>query len=578
MAKLLTGRGPTVITPPVLPPVVPEPVVIGRAKYPAGNVSTKRPGQSQSYNIPWTNVSRWEPLWSQMGASYPDVPRGVMEAIAIIETGASHYTTDKTTGKQSEVRVRPGDSYDQWPAVGMMQVKPHYHQARVPDADPYTVPGNVRLAYALVDEGIKATGSWEKSITRPGGYFPGDDSATSTTQGAYIATIKSILGELSAVRDPVVINPAPALEPLEAIFGKGNFPRIILNFGEDGGVGYAYAVGHGTSRESQHPGADIDVPFGTKFYAPAPGKILCIGENGTGVWGQGCGFFRDTGNGGTTAPSIGVGNITLLCDSGHKIVFGHSRTCNFKPGDRVKAGDWLGTTGGMLGPHMHLEVAIDGPDKVSASERNRGLTYWIVNPLPAIKIAMGQPGVITTPIAPITNIIWEGTTNFHDRQGQAPISIFYHVTDDLKFSNVKSWFQNPTSQASAHFVVDRDGSKHQFVVSGKAAWTNGDVKSPRTDIKWINEAIRSGRNFNDFTLNIECVGKPGNFFPTAQIDSVIEISRYYVASYPGIKLNRGHFCRHADVNSVDRPYCPSNSFPLKEIMQECGADPAILNP
>jgi N-acetyl-anhydromuramyl-L-alanine amidase AmpD len=227
---------------------------------------------------------------------------------------------------------------------------------------------------------------------------------------------------------------------------------------------------------------------------------------------------------------------------------------------------------------MHLEVAIDGPDKVSASERNKGLTYWIVNPLPAIKAAMGQPGVITKPIVPISNIIWEGTTNFHDRTGQAPIAIFFHVTDDLSFTNVKSWFQNPRSQASSHFVIDERGAKHQFVQSIKAAWTNGAINRARSDIRWLNDAIRSGRNFNDFTLNIECIGKPGQPFEPEQIDSVIEISRYYTATYAGILLNRGHFNRHADVDSVNRPYCPSDSFPLAEIIQECGGDPLILNP
>jgi len=147
----------------------------------------------------------------------------------------------------------------------------------------------------------------------------------------------------------------------------------------------------------------------------------------------------------------------------------------------------------------------------------------------------------------------------------------------MSFSNVKSWFQNPRSKASSQFVIDRDGSKHQFVGSAKSSWTNGDVKSPRTDIRWINEAIRSGRNFNDFTLNLEFISEPGEGFTSKQIDSGIEIARYYVGLY-GITVNRGHFCRHADVNKVDRKGCPGEDFPLADIIQECGGDPIILNP
>jgi hypothetical protein len=569
VAKVISGLGPTPpINPPILPPVIEPPpaVVLSGLGAPTGTVPRGKIGGGGS----WDLVNRFDPIFIKEGKKH-NVSPAMLKSMMIVETGGKNVS-------------------DGHGATGVMQIKPAFwaDRARQAGYDLNTDAGQIGMAAAILGgsvPGVRGTTPTERFLYT---YYPilnPDGSVCYTCKGESGHTPQMYLDDIALytklINDallPIIINPPPLEDPLEALFGAGNRPKVFFDFLSVGGVGYPYGVGHGTTNANQHTGNDIDVPFGTKFYAPAAGKILCVGENGTGVWGQGCGFFRDTGHGGTDAPSVGVGNITLLCDTGHKFVFGHARTCNFKPGQRVNKGDWIGTTGGMLGPHMHLEAAIDGPDRVSASERARGLTYWLVNPLPAIKAAMGQPGVITKPVVPISHIIWEGTQNFHDRTGQAPVAIFFHVTDDLNFTNVKNHFQNPRSKASAHFVVTENGEKHQFVISGKAAWTNGIINHPRTDIRWLNAALRSGRNFNDFTLNIESMGKPGQPFEPAQIDAVIEIARYYVATNSGILLNRGHFNRHADVDSVDRPYCPSNSFPLAEIIQECGGDPLMLNP
>ena len=36
-----------------------------------------------------------------------------------------------------------------------------------------------------------------------------------------------------------------------------------------------------------------------------------------------------------------------------------------------------------------------------------------------------------------------------------------------------SWFQNPTSKVSAHYVVEQDGSVVQMVSEDDTAWHNG---------------------------------------------------------------------------------------------------------
>ena len=190
------------------------------------------------------------------------------------------------------------------------------------------------------------------------------------------------------------------------------------------------------------------------------------------------------------------------------------------------------------------------------------------------------------PITP-SPIIWIGTANWHERtDGQQPVAIVYHVTDDLVFEHVRSHFTNPASRASAHFVVGRGGTLWQFVATRHAAWTNGDFAGWRRDIPWLEAAIArcwhatlnpSGRfNLNDFTCSIEFIGKPGLPFTPAQFARAVELTRYLLARYPGIEPNRGHLLRHADINAVSRAYCPGPTFPLREIIAAVGGDTGVL--
>jgi hypothetical protein len=233
---------------------------------------------------------------------------------------------------------------------------------------------------------------------------------------------------------------------------------------------------------------------------------------------------------------------------------------------------------------MHMEVAVSEPEKVPALDRQNGVTYWLINPVPALRLVMAQSGAgpVVTPVTPITNIIWEGSPNFHDRRGQVPVALTFHITDDPDFQNVKQHFQNPRSQASAQFVITPDGGKHQFVGSAKSSWTNGIINHPRTDIRWLNEAVRRSlagqANLNDYTLNLEVLLARGKKISTPALASLIEISRYYVGIYTMILLNRGHMLRHSDIDSIDRPYDPGESIPLAEVIQELGGDPLLLNP
>ncbi|MGN6031994.1 MAG: hypothetical protein ACTHQE_10070, partial [Thermomicrobiales bacterium] len=91
---------------------------------------------------------------------------------------------------------------------------------------------------------------------------------------------------------------------------------------------------------------------------------------------------------------------------------------------------------------------------------------------------------------------------------------------------------------------------------------------------WLNDAISRGINTNNPTVAAEYVATPGTPPTAAQYKSGIALARYF--SHPkvyGIGVNRGSQCRHADVNSVSREYCPGPNFDLAMIIRELGGDP-----
>ena len=109
--------------------------------------------------------------------------------------------------------------------------------------------------------------------------------------------------------------------------------RITSSFGE-----VRFSASSGGTRP--HMGIDISAPTGTPIVAPADGIVLSAGREAE----YGLLICVDHGHGYTT-------------------MYGHLKEIRVKPGDRVKAGQMLGTvgtTGYTTGPHLHYEVRIHG--------------------------------------------------------------------------------------------------------------------------------------------------------------------------------------------------------------------------
>ena len=93
-------------------------------------------------------------------------------------------------------------------------------------------------------------------------------------------------------------------------------------------------------RSSPHRGLDIAAPTGTPIKAAAAGTVVSAGYSGS------------------------YGNMILISHgNGVQTLYGHCSVLNVSKGQAVTQGQIIGkvgTTGNVTGPHLHLEVRING--------------------------------------------------------------------------------------------------------------------------------------------------------------------------------------------------------------------------
>ena len=144
------------------------------------------------------------------------------------------------------------------------------------------------------------------------------------TKGALASTLVLIAGFLTVT----IAHAIPGTSYVYPLVGT----RISSNFGKRAHP-VAKAVRH-------HNGIDLAAPHGSHIRVIRDGVVV----------------FAD--------PYSGYGNIIVVQhDNGMTSHYGHCQTIIAKPGQKVKAGNIIGTvgsTGISTGPHLHFEIRLNG--------------------------------------------------------------------------------------------------------------------------------------------------------------------------------------------------------------------------
>ena len=143
--------------------------------------------------------------------------------------------------------------------------------------------------------------------------------------------------------------------------------------------------------------------------------------------------------------------------------------------------------------------------------------------------------------------VWKPSMNFWSgREGHAITAIVLHGTAG---PGAVSWFQNPQSEVSAHYVVDTDGSVTQCVAEDDSAWHAGVVT--------LDSFFHDEPNPNLWTIGIEHVRDTTNTSPItpAQLQASLALCA-------DIERRRGpmRYITHDQID-VGR-VCPGPGFPL----------------
>jgi N-acetyl-anhydromuramyl-L-alanine amidase AmpD len=167
----------------------------------------------------------------------------------------------------------------------------------------------------------------------------------------------------------------------------------------------------------------------------------------------------------------------------------------------------------------------------------------------ATTVALSKPTVISKP-SPNRNG-YAGTRRVD--------AVIWHVTAG-GFAGSLGWLTNPSSGASANYLINKDGAIYELVPPDQDAWANGAVAKPDTSNplipKWLGEKV----NFNQRTVSIETVReesaneRPGGF-TEAQHRALVALTAWLCQTFR-LTPDRTHIFGHRTIDSVNRPHCP----------------------
>jgi hypothetical protein len=181
---------------------------------------------------------------------------------------------------------------------------------------------------------------------------------------------------------------------------------------------------------------------------------------------------------------------------------------------------------------------IDFLNKYSGANTYQVAPRDSVDPQPA-------PGSIDSATKP--RIEWvSGCPNFSSRNGQTITSIVLHYTTSRNIDGTISWFLNPSSKVSAHYIIGRDGKIVQMVSDSDKAWHCA--------------------SFNSNSIGIEHSAQIGDKLTPEQEKSSAALVKWLRKEY-GISQNQifGHRWNPNAPNMTD---CPGSLWPTINSLED----------
>ncbi len=218
---------------------------------------------------------------------------------------------------------------------------------------------------------------------------------------------------------------------------------------------------YGTTAEGQyllHHGMDTTNDTGTPIVAVAAGVVVVAGNDQETAWGPRTNFY---------------GNLVIIrLDQEYEgqpvfCLYGHLNSVRVQEGQRVQAGDELGTvgeTGIAMGPHLHFEVRVG--ENTYASTRNPAL--WL-KPLEGCGVLVGRVVDMQGRLVPEQKLV------LRKASGGTPITIYTYLDhgvnpDDDWRENLVIWDLEQGAYDLEIHIDKRAYSKFLVVRAGQTTW------------------------------------------------------------------------------------------------------------
>lgn len=154
-----------------------------------------------------------------------------------------------------------------------------------------------------------------------------------------------------------------------------------------------------------------------------------------------------------------------------------------------------------------------------------------------------------------------GTPNYTKGRGKySPIAIVNHITSG-NMPGCLEWLQTPKAQASANYIVTREGRILQLVADEDTAWANGNVRNPN----W--RLLIDGANPNKYTISIEHEGFENKELTDIQYQATLFLHRVLLQKF-NIPITENTIIGHCNIDSVVKKNCPGKCFPWKKLFSD----------